>query len=198
MTISQHSRWSALVFCSALLGACAGGETVDGVRHVRVVSIERELPFAADDIWQQVMLDYGGAAKFNPKVVDSGYLGDIRRPVVGAQRYMYYDPEGQQGIHERIELLDPINRRIRFRVFEARDLPIDTEATYGESQLVPIDENRTKFQMSFYFRTQPRFMGGFAERQIRRDLTNMAAGIEYYLTTGESASAQAIQDWLDE
>ena len=190
-------RYAAVVGV-VLTGGCVmvsgGGETVAGKRNVRTITIERELPYPAELVWERVFLDYGGASKFNPKVVSSGYLGEVRAAAVGAERYMYYDDAGDQGVHERLEMIDSETRQMRFRVVEARELPIDTEATFGESELVPLDENRSMFRLSFHFRTRPRFLALFAERQIRRDLQNMTVGIEYFLTTGEPATPEIVAE----
>ena len=175
--------WSAL-------GLSGCGQTVRGPMDTRGIRVERELPFAAEAVWNQIFLDYGGAAKFNPRVVSSGYLGDATTAAVGAARYMYYDANGDQGIHERIELLDPVAKRMRFKIFEAKDLPIDTRVSFGESQVVALDANRSVFRLTFHYRTLPDFLGLFANSGIRSDLENMTVGMEHYLSTGETVTAE--------
>ncbi|MEL7312917.1 MAG: SRPBCC family protein [Pseudomonadota bacterium] len=178
-----------LVGCAVITG---GGETVDGNKHMRSVTVERELPFSADLIWERVMMDYGGAEKFNPKVVRSGYLGEVQQPIVGAQRYMYYNQEGSEGLHEQLVRVDPQSRSMRFDIIEAREVPVDTSVSFGQSQVIPLGNDRAKMQITLYFRTTPRFLALFASGQIRSDMSNMLAGIEYFLATGKPATPAAV------
>ena len=189
-----------ILACSSILTSCSffngGGKTVDGHKYVRVINVERELPFPIDTVWNTIFMDYGGAAKFNPKVVSSGYLNNQTEVVVGTERFMYNDTEGKEGIHERIVYIDRDKKRMRFKIFKAINLPVDTTVTFGESQLVALEKNRTLFKIQFQYRTTPKILAHFANGSLKKDFERMTVGIEHYLTTREPVTAENFDDYI--
>ena len=187
-----------IVSCAGLLVSCnflnGGGKTIDEFKNVRVINVQRELPFPIDTVWNTIFMDYGGAAKFNPKVVSSGYLGNIMEAMVGAERFMYNDQEGKEGVHERIVHIDSEKKLMRFKIFKAINLPVDTIATYGESQLVALDETSTLFKIKFQYRTSPKILAHFANDALKKDFERMTVGIEHYLTTKEAVTEEVFED----
>lgn len=183
-----------MICCISFMMSCnfmkGGGQLIDGHQNVRVIEVERELPFPADTIWNTIFLDYGGASKFNPKVVSSGFLGDQTTVGVGAERFMYNDAEGEEGIHERIVNFDSEKKMMRFKIYEAKKTPVDTDVTYGESQLKSLGANRTLFKLKFQYRTTPKILAHFANGTLEKDFENMLIGIEHYLTTKEAVTAE--------
>ena len=127
----------------------------------------------------------------------SGYLGETHEAVVGAERFVYSDEEGEQGVHERIERIDHDRMQLRFKIYEARDLPIDTEVSFGESHLTSLGDEKTLFQLRFVYRTSPRFLAHFANGRIEEDLGNMLIGMEHYLATGEEVTADNFEAILE-
>ena len=192
-----HLPLLLLIASSILLASCGGGMTIDGNKNMRVIQVERELPFPADTIWNKIFMDYGGASKFNPNVVSSGYLGEKKDALVGAERFMYNDEEGKEGIHERIVSIDEQKMILRFKIYETIGLPVDTEVTYGESQLVPLAGNKTLFKVTFQYRTVPKFLANFAHGSLTKDFERMTVGIEHYLTSGEEVTAENFDDIAD-
>ena len=55
--------------------------------------------------------------------------------------------QGQENMHVvRVE-----------RTVEARDVPVDTEVSPAESQLMELGPKQTRFRITLYLRTKPRF-----------------------------------------
>lgn len=194
----KHTR---LVFVTTVmwivtLTGCAN-TNLDGsssAKNVRVINVERELPFSADEVWQKIFMKYGDSQMFNPKVVRSGYLTDITKAEVGAERYTYYDQDGQEGVHERIVEIDNETKRMRFKIFEARNLPINTSVSYGNSSLTSLDNGKTLFKLKFEYRTEPPLLALFANGGIKKDLQNMMIGVEHHLHTGEQVTTENFKD----
>ena len=185
----------ALVLVCASSVGCAVGSTqrlrfgseqgfVSPPRKGSTVYVERELPFAADVIWDTIYADFGGVSNFHPHFVDSGYLrGEALE--LGAERYCHTAEDGSAGVHERIVFVDEEQREVQFQIFEAFGVPLDTGASFGTSQLVPLDEGRTLFRIRFVFKTRPFFAAWFAKGRVRREIEDMTIGMEHYLATGE-------------
>lgn len=176
---------SSVLFLSILLASCAKNITTFQGEKVRIISVERELPFPAERIWEKIFLDYGGAYKFNPGVVKSDYVGEYKSAKVGAKRYMQQDIDGKKIVYEQIEKIDPASMLMLFKIYDAKGVPINNQVTYGQSELVSIDSNRTLFKVNFYYRTKPKFLATFANSSLEKDFNNMLIGIEHHLTTGE-------------
>ena len=189
-----------MTFCTSLLASCGffngGGDTIDGNKNVRIIQVERELPFPIDTVWNKIFLDYGGASKFNPKVVSSGYLGPIKEAKIGAERFMYNDAAGEEGIHERIIHFDSEKKVMRFQIFKAINLPVDTSVTIGESQLIALDHKSTLFKIKFQYRTTPKILAHFANGSLTKDFKRMTVAIEHFLTTGEQVTAENFDDYI--
>lgn len=88
-------------------------------------------------------------------------------------------------MHERVIFLDEEVREVQFQIFEAMGLPINTDATFGTSQLVPVDDDNTLFRIRFVYRTRPFFIAPFAKSRIRSDIEDMTLGMKHYLATGQ-------------
>ena len=188
---------TVLLLVCAVAAGCASHAThyrfdedqgfVSPSREGTVVYVERELPFAADVVWDKVYADFGGVAKFHPHFVGSGYLaGDSLE--VGAERYCHTSKDGSTGVHERVVFLDESRREIQFQIHEAFGVPLDTDATFGTSQLVALDEERSLFRLRFVFKTRPFFAAWFAKGRVRRDIEDMTIGMHHYLATGEDVN----------
>ena len=195
ITRQRNLQWGLALLASA---ACATTEpTVYGedqgfsspIREGSVVYIERELPFPADMIWQNIFQDFGGVARFNPAFVGSGYLsGD--KLAVGAERYCHKNEDGSEALHERVVYLNEQKREVQFQIFEAFGVPVNTETSFGTSQLVELDDQRTLFRARLVVNTSPGFLIWFAKGDIREEMTNMTIGMEHYLRTGERVTKE--------
>ncbi|MCI4671840.1 MAG: hypothetical protein MRZ79_27100 [Bacteroidia bacterium] len=179
-----------LVLLSSSLMMLSCGTTVNGYKNVRIITVERELPFPVDTVWNTIFMNYGDVAKFNPGAFASGYLGDVHEAVVGAERFIQNDEEGKEVIHERIVHIDAAEKIMRFQIFEAQNVPIDLNATFGESRLIELDSERSLFRLKFHYRTSPRVLALFAHGSLKKDFTNMTIGIEHYLTTKEAVGKE--------
>ncbi|MEM6394743.1 MAG: hypothetical protein AAF741_00245 [Bacteroidota bacterium] len=171
-----------------IISSCASNTATFEGEKVRLITVERELHYSADIVWDKIFMDYGGSHKFNVNVVESGYTGDIKTAKVGAQRYMQQDEEGKKILYERIEMIDANSKKMRFKIYDAKGIPINTDVTYGESQLIEKGENSSLFRINFYYRLKPSFLANFANSGLERDFTNMTIGMEHYLRTGEQIS----------
>ncbi|MEM1350407.1 MAG: SRPBCC family protein [Myxococcota bacterium] len=184
-------RWAPLVCALCALTGCtalSGGRTIDGIDHMRVITVSRELPFSAQTVWDRVFMDFASVATFHPRFVSSGFIEGSKALEVGAKRYAFYDAEQTRGIHEEVVALSHAEKTITFRIVRALDVPIDTEYTYAVSRLEELGPERTRFRMDFTYRTDPAFMAHFAHGTIREDLEAMAVGMEHYLKTGEAVN----------
>ena len=159
------------------------GKTMNGVKNMRVIHVERTLPFPIDTVWKDIFLPFGDAHKFNPNITESGYLGETKKAVIGAERFMRNTDGGI--VHERIVEIDQQTKSMRFKIFEAKDVPIDTAVTFGSSRLVDLGNGKTLFKIELQYRTSPKILAVFAHGSIKKDLENMTIGIEHYLTTYE-------------
>ena len=196
MKSKKLERTLGLTLMALSIAACATTEEtrftdVQGfnspIREGSVIYIERELPFPIDVVWEKVFRDFGGVAKFNPNFVGSGYLtGDTL--AVGTERYCHSKEDGSAGVHERVVYLNEAEREVQFQIFKAIDVPIDTESTFGTSQLVEIDAERTLFRIRFVVNTSPGFLIWFAKGDIRDQMDDMMIGMEHYLRTGEAVT----------
>ena len=180
--------WVSVV---GLLSSC-GGETLNGQRNVRVIHIGRELPFPIDTVWNRIFMDFGNVHKYHPGLVNSGYLDGASEAKIGSARFIENTDGGK--IHERITKIDPVNKSMTFKMYEAIDVPLDTEVSFGESSLEAIDDNRTMFRLAFYYRTKPKLLALVANGQIRQDLENMTVGIAHFLSTRESVTAENFEE----
>ena len=181
-------KLSLIMLSLLFLFSC--GTTINGHKNVRVITIERDLPFPIDSVWNTIFLNYGDAHKFNPNVVNSGYIGNVKKAIVGAERFMQNDVDGNEVIHERITHFDEDKKLMRFEIFEAKNVPIDTDVTFGESQLIALDDHTTKFSIKFHYRTKPRILAIFANGSLKKDFGKMTVGIEHYLTTQEPVTKE--------
>ncbi|MEM1327214.1 MAG: hypothetical protein AAGI23_14730 [Bacteroidota bacterium] len=173
-----------------LLPACSSNMVTYENEEVRYISVERTLPFPTDVIWDRVFMEYGDAHRFNPNVIHSAYIGNIDKAIVGAQRLLQQDDEGKKVLYERIEQINESDRLMRFKIYDAKGIPINTEVTYGESQLIEAGDDSTLFRVQFYYRTQPKFLATFANNTLLKDFEDMLIGIEYYLATGEAVTRE--------
>ena len=152
-----------------------------------MVYVERELPFPINVVWDRIFKNFGNVAEFNPNFVGSGYLkGDTL--AVGAERYCHNTEDGSEGVHERVVYLNEEKREVQFQMFEAFGVPIDTESTFGTSQLVKLDDNRTLFRVKLVINTSPGFLIWFAKGGIEEQMRDMTIGMEHYLQTGEAVT----------
>ena len=165
-----------------LLSSC-GGKTIDGEKNIREITVVRELPFDKQTIWERIFMDYGNVYKFNPAMKNSGYIGDLRAAVVGAERFVENTDGGK--VFERIIAVDQEEHKMRFKIFDTNNVPLDTEVSFGESSLEEIGPNKTLFKLKFQYRTSPKIVALFAHGTIKKDLQNMTIGIEHYLSTNE-------------
>lgn len=176
---------TSILFLCIILTSCTSNKTTYKDEEVRLITIERELPFPIDTVWEKIFMDFGGAHKFNTGVLNSDYIGDIKEAKVGAQRFMQQDDAGKKVLYERIEEIDKLNHLMRFKIYDAKGIPINTNVTYGVSQLIALNSNKTLFKLNFYYRTKPKFLATFANSSLEEDFNNMMICIEHYLTTGE-------------
>ncbi|MEL6340990.1 MAG: SRPBCC family protein [Myxococcota bacterium] len=163
------------------------------IREGTVIYVERELPFSVDRVWDTVFADFAGVAKFHPHFVGSGYLDGTDQLALGAERYCHTEEDGSEGVHERVIYLDEENKEVQFQIFEAFGVPVDTESTFGTSQLIALDEQRTLFRLRFVLNTSPGFLVWFAKGSVREELTDMTIGMEHYLATGETVSEENLE-----
>ncbi|MEL6187509.1 MAG: hypothetical protein AAFU79_23060, partial [Myxococcota bacterium] len=164
-------------------------------REGNVIYLEKELPFAMEKVWEEVFQDFGAVANFSPEFVGSGYLSGSSL-AVGAERYCHSKKDGSEGVHERVVFVDSEGdrREVQFQIVEALGVPINTEKTFGTSQLVRLDDHRTLFRIRFVFSTNPSFIALFARGQIRGQLNDMTLGMEHYLATGQTVTAENFDD----
>ncbi|MEM9888941.1 MAG: hypothetical protein AAF849_23815 [Bacteroidota bacterium] len=191
---------SLLILSFLLLASCASNTVNFEGEKVRLITVERELPYAVEVVWDKIFMDYGGSYKFNANVVESGYVGAIETAKVGAQRYMNQDAEGEKVLYERIEKISEADKKMRFKIYDAKGIPINTDVTYGESQLISQGENSTLFRINFYYRLTPSFLANFANSGLKEGFENMTIGMEHYLATGEQitkANFEAIAKQYD-
>ena len=174
---------SLLVLALSLFLLSCGGKTINGEKNIREIYIEHVLPFDKETVWEGIFMDFGNVYKFSPSMKNSGYFGESKTVIVGAERFIE-NTDGSR-VYERLIEFDPELKKMRFKVFDAKDVPIDTDVSFGESTLEEIGPNKTRFKMKFQYRTSPRILAVFANGSIKEDLENMAIGMEHYLTTNE-------------
>lgn len=179
---------ASLFLFNLIMVSCATNKVIYKDNNVRVITVERELPFPIDTIWEKIFMDFGGAHKFNTGVLMSDYVGDLKEAKVGAQRFMQQDDAGKKVLYERIEEIDKVHHSMRFKIYDAKGVPINTDVTYGVSQLVSLDSNKTLFKINFYYQTTPKFLATFANSSLEEDFINMTICIQHYLATGEVIS----------
>lgn len=174
-----------------ILGAC-GGRTINGATNVREIYVERELPYPVETVWQTIFMDYGGAHKFNPNMVNSGYISENQSVAVGVVRFMENSDGGK--MHEKLVELNAEERRMRFQIIEVDGVPIDTDVTFGESSIEALGPDRSKFKMKFQYRTKPKILVVFANGSIKKDFENMTIGMEHYLATKENVTQENFKE----
>jgi len=163
---------------------------VNGISKLRVIEVEREFPFPIERVWDALYVGFGEGYKFNPHWVKTSWVGDIQEAKVGAVRVMQNDEKGKQILHERILYLNKEERSLRFEIFKAKGVPLDTEAAFGESQLIKISGNSTLFKIKFYYRTSPKFLANFAHKRLKGELEDMTIGMEHFISTGENVTKE--------
>ncbi|MEO1301794.1 MAG: hypothetical protein AAFV36_01305 [Myxococcota bacterium] len=111
-------------------------------------------------------------------------------PSNAAPRWLHEEPAGGSGgvrAANRFSSTDGTDQ------LEAFGVPVDTESTFGTSQLIALDEQRTLFRLRFVLNTSPGFLVWFAKGSVREELTDMTIGMEHYLATGETVSEENLE-----
>lgn len=189
-TIPAGPRRAALVFVLAGTASCAGTQTVNGVENVREVTAQREFQHPIDEVWATFFEGFDQGYKFNPNWVDSGWINGAERAEVGAERFMQGDTKGKRVFFERITYFSPEEKKLRFEIYDVKGVPLDTSAAFGESQLIALDENRTLFKITFFYRTSPAFFAGFAQGGLEKDFHEMTVAMEHYIDTHEEVTRE--------
>ena len=188
-----NKQITVILFLCAIFTSCTSNRTTYKDEKVRLITVERELPFSADIVWKKIFLDYGGAYKFNPGVIKSDYVGEYRSAEVGAKRYMHQDNEAKKILYEQIEEIDHEDKMMLFKIYDAKGIPINTSVTYGKSQLISVDAKKTLFKVNFYYKTKPGFLAAFVNSRLEENFNNMLIGIEHHLLTGELITEETFE-----
>ena len=173
-------RMSAL-FLGLLFTGCDGN---------REFSVTRTFPFSADVVYETAMARFGDAHRISPHMFDSRYLNGATAPAVGVQREVWTTEDGSALMQEELLNVDPENRYTRIAIIYTENVPVNTDATFVESTISPIDESSSLWTTTMQLRTTPAFLGAFAEGGIQSDMADMLIGLEHHIATGEDITVE--------
>lgn len=140
----------ALLTLMLTMAACVRAQTVNGFENVREINEQQEFEQPIEEVWATFFEGFDQGHKFNPNWVDSGWINGAERAEAGSERFMQGDEKGKQVFRERITYFSPEEKKLRFEIYDATGVPLDTSAAFGESQLIALDDNRTLFKISFF------------------------------------------------
>ncbi|MCI4670621.1 MAG: SRPBCC family protein [Bacteroidia bacterium] len=182
-------RLSIIVFSiSILLSGFAYGQSMD--KKYKSFEVSRDLPIAAEKVWEAVALDYGKIAESHPKIWYSGYEAGSLKGGLNAQRRCDFNKSGSRVLHEQIVDWDPENMLFVNRVLEAGGFPIDPDNTRATYKVTDLGEGKSRISMKMEFRSKPSFMMGMLKSQFQKLLADYFIALEHHLTTGEVVNAK--------
>lgn len=178
------------IACSLLLGACSTTKTINNNSNMRTIKVTCEFSHSIDTVWKTFFDGFDQAYRFNPNWVNSGWINGTTASGVGAERFMQGDEKGKKMFYERITYFNPSEKKLRFEIYKAKGVPLDTEAAFGESNLVSLSDSLTQFSIEFNYRTKPRFLAMFAHKGLVKEFNEMTIAMRHYINTGETVTKE--------
>lgn len=173
---------------SVLAIAFLGGVVKAQDKKVKTFSLEKTLPFSADQIWKVVAEDYGKVADSHPRIIASEYTAGSLRGEEGAERICYFNDQKTQFLHEKIKDWNPQEMSYTNTIFQAGKFPVDPAYTIGKWQIIPVDENHSRVVFNMQFRTKPAMMAGMMKGSFTKLVQDYFVAIEHHLATGEKVT----------
>ena len=159
-----------------------------GQKKTQSFTVSRELPFEASAVWAVVGEDYGAVANSHPKIVSSSYINGSLTGGEGAERVCNFNEKGIKFTLEKQLQYDPENYRFKAQVFAAEGLYMDPEYSYAIYQVIPLDDKKSRLEITMNYRTKPAFMGSIAKGKFTATIEDYALAVEHHVKTGEKVT----------
>lgn len=186
-------RTLTLLFALASVPAAAATATPPEApamtKNTQVVEVSVILDHPAEAVWQAVGVDYGRIADSHPKIVASNYVHGSLVGELGAERDCWFNEDGTQKLHERIVGFDSEEMVLTNRILETWRFPVDVDNSLGIYDVDDLGDGRSRFTVTFEFRTRPAMMGPMMKGAFRSLLHDYMIALDHHLETGETVNA---------
>lgn len=177
--------------------ALIGVLVATGCAANRDITATRTFPFSADVVYQIAMERFGEAHRIHPHLFHAEYLDGAEEAAVGVRREVWTTEDGERYMQEELLVVDAEARRTQLAIVFAQGIPVNTDESFVESVVTPIDDNSCTWTTSMTLRTRPAALGPFAEGGVKSDMEDMLIGLEHHIATGEDITPElfdVIQD----